>query len=271
MTGYAVQRGAYDTGETYNSLNRFLKKPRDQERKKYKYATWIYRDLEDSIVVQLHNTAIMQYWPDDRIRLNAGGWRTVTTKSRMNEFLPDPWGVYQENNVWYLWRRKLGTHEEKSWTFEDGIVLYPNLTVTGAGPDKKYAESMNKAINAYAREFVKALFDGKVPPPSAGDCWYCSMRDAKRTDAMREVGSGTPMGEGQTDHLLNHVKERYYVPSLLVNALNATPSISAAKQAVRAIWDGDKEGATMWGGDWSRQQIKSSLARYIRRQVGLAS
>lgn len=37
--------------------------------------------------IQLYNTIIVEYLDANRVRLNTGGWRTVTTHSRMNEFV----------------------------------------------------------------------------------------------------------------------------------------------------------------------------------------
>lgn len=147
----------------------------------------------------------------------------------------------------------MAEREEKVWTFENGAVIHPNGTVTGGGPDPKYVNSLNKAVNKYARDFIKALFAGEVPAPSAADCWFCLM------------------GEDQSDHILSHIKEKYYVPSLLVNALMAMPVSDAAIWACQSVWQGHESDVTDWIRDVAKDQLKSALARYIRRQVGLAS
>lgn len=255
MTGYPRSNNKY-SGITREELDRFLVEGRDQDRKKYKYATWVRRE-GDSIVVKLHNTDIMTFHPNNSIKLDSGGWRTVTTKARMNEFLPRCWMVYQENNIWYVAYRKADA--EKDWTFEDGIVLFQDGRVTGAGPDKKWAESLNKQINAYARRFAEKMLDGEIPPPSSGDCWYCLLKDE----------DGKPFGEGK-DHILDHIRSKYYVPSLLVNALNSMPVSKATLWAVQGIWEGNDD-ALFAGKDWTKKRLKSAIARYIRRQVGLAS
>ena len=62
-----------------------------------------------------------------------------------------------------------------------------------------------------------------MPMPGEGDCWYCGMHRADGTplgDAMDTLHSdGSLTIEEAHDHLLSHMSEKYYVPSLAVNAL----------------------------------------------------
>jgi hypothetical protein len=50
-------------------------------------------------VVRLHNTEIVTI-AADRIWFNTGGWNTVTTKARMNEF--SPLNIRQKDYQWYV-------------------------------------------------------------------------------------------------------------------------------------------------------------------------
>lgn len=52
------------------------------------------------IVVRLHNTNIVVFHDDGRVTLHTGGYRTVTTKSRMNQFIRA--NVYQRARQWYV-------------------------------------------------------------------------------------------------------------------------------------------------------------------------
>lgn len=54
--------------------------------------TYLIRDGEQ-LHVKLHATHILTFYPNGDIRLNTGGWNTVTTRARMNEYLPLPWRV----------------------------------------------------------------------------------------------------------------------------------------------------------------------------------
>jgi hypothetical protein len=44
----------------------------------------------------------MTYGRKGTITLFDGGYRTTTTKDRLNKFLPTGYGVYQAKKVWYL-------------------------------------------------------------------------------------------------------------------------------------------------------------------------
>ena len=50
--------------------------------------------------IRLHDTDIISYIDDDII-LDSGGWQTVTTKNRINQYLPD-YQVYQKNFDWFV-------------------------------------------------------------------------------------------------------------------------------------------------------------------------
>ena len=51
--------------------------------------------------IRLHGNIIMRIY-SDRIVPTDGGWQTVTTKARLNEYLPRGFRVFQKNWVWYL-------------------------------------------------------------------------------------------------------------------------------------------------------------------------
>lgn len=72
-------------------------------------------------IVRLHNTDIVKLG-NRYIELNSGGYKTVTTKRRMNEVLQaddQPYHVYQEN---YCWRVR-NSLNGKSYSFTDGLTL----------------------------------------------------------------------------------------------------------------------------------------------------
>ena len=69
-------------------------------------------------VLRLHQTDVLTYKPDGKILLNSGGWRTHTTKERLNSFLPVHIRVYQKNYSWYV--RQEG---KKDIEFTDGMEI----------------------------------------------------------------------------------------------------------------------------------------------------
>lgn len=47
--------------------------------------------------LRLHETEVFRQEPGGVVTLNSGGWRTVTTKNRINSMLPAGWGIYSQN------------------------------------------------------------------------------------------------------------------------------------------------------------------------------
>ena len=215
-------------------------------------------------VIRLHHTDIVTVKSNGDIVLDSRGWRTSTTKDRMNCSLISPWRIYQENKIWYVFKGWT-PYDAGKYVFTDGITLHADGTVTGAGPSVKTFQAIEKQIRKYVTGYMQALSDGTVPAPSSGDCWYC---------LMRTVDDSTPLGESvkDTDHLESHFTEKYYVPSLVTRAIELFPVSQAAKWYLGARWnnDGDKT-LISWTDGIASRQIGSSLKRYLRRQFGLAS
>lgn len=66
-------------------------------------ATSIYSDA-DGTHVQYHNTRVVSF-DAKRITLRTGGWRTMTTKTRMNQAASQfrlGFSVYQKAGEWYV-------------------------------------------------------------------------------------------------------------------------------------------------------------------------
>lgn len=58
-----------------------------------------YSDREYA-AVRLHSTEVVRYYPNGDIQLNSGGYRTSTTKERLNTF--SPVNVSQRDFAWYV-------------------------------------------------------------------------------------------------------------------------------------------------------------------------
>ena len=41
----------------------------------------------DLIAVRLHSTQVVKFWADGRVTLHTGGYHTMTTKERLNQFI----------------------------------------------------------------------------------------------------------------------------------------------------------------------------------------
>jgi hypothetical protein len=174
-----------------------------------------YVDKDGSTCWRLHGTVIARE-KNKRLTLHAGGFRTPTTKDRLNNYVLRgrcPFSIYTKNRTWYI----ESTAGSPRWLFTDGIVLYRNGRVTGApNPDvhSRKRKAMDKRINAFLKVVRQELETKEWPAPSGGDCWYCLMT----TEDGQSLGDA--MG-GHTDHLLSHVKEKYLFGSLLLRAVQA--------------------------------------------------
>ena len=104
--------------------------------------------------------------------------------------------------------------------FYDGITVNsegyaPRVRKDGPSPAKlrrheAAVAKMKKRIDKYVNDFIAELQKGALPMPSGGDCWHCAF----------VTEDGKSMGDlGDNSHLLSHIDEKYYVPTLAVNAL----------------------------------------------------
>ncbi len=104
-------------------------------RRKLGHNTYLERDDESAYHVRLHATRIVTFHRDGRVELNSGGWRTVTTKERMNRYLPSGWRLYQDAHVWYVaYASDWDWTSMSRWYYGDGLCLDPEHG-TYAGAD----------------------------------------------------------------------------------------------------------------------------------------
>ena len=90
----------------------------DRTSMKLGHNTYLDRLTHDSIGVLLHQTYVVVFNRDGSIKLNSGGWQTVTTKDRMNRFSPVSVGAV--NWVWCVNLPQGGAQK-----FVDGMVVTP--------------------------------------------------------------------------------------------------------------------------------------------------
>lgn len=72
-----------------------------------------------AFALRYHWTDVVTAYQDGRVVLTSGGWRTSTTKERINRYLPVGYVLYQQKKTWWL-STPDGTVE-----FEDDMVLQP--------------------------------------------------------------------------------------------------------------------------------------------------
>jgi hypothetical protein len=91
---------------------------RNRGERKVGNNTYAYILLDGSVAIELHGTKVVIIHPDDSVTLNSGGYRTSTTKKRINQY--SPMKVYQKNYTWYL---------DNGAEFEDGIIVTQDYMV----------------------------------------------------------------------------------------------------------------------------------------------
>tara|TARA_B100000586_G_C19782247_1_gene290558 strand:+ start:34 stop:390 length:357 start_codon:yes stop_codon:yes gene_type:complete len=83
----------------WNEAQTLMESARDKSKgKPIANNTRLY-DNDGYYTIRLHNNVIMEIYPD-YTKLYDGGWSTVTTKARLNQF--SPINVYQRDFVWYI-------------------------------------------------------------------------------------------------------------------------------------------------------------------------
>ena len=71
----------------------------------YATATSITTAADGSVAVRYHYTDVATRHPDGTVTLRTGGWRTVTTKRRINQalrYFGIPARLYQHRHDWYV-------------------------------------------------------------------------------------------------------------------------------------------------------------------------
>lgn len=197
-----------------------------RDRVKVANNTYLERRDEFTIAVHYHATDVVTFHADGRIILQSGGWYTYTTKTRLGHF--SPVSVRSIRGRWHVQHGPRRNPNTGRWEddspgpmvpYVDGMdVGAETLPVTDTSAEDAANRETEKAIRNYLRgltdEKFRELVEDAAANGTAGDCWYC---------AMRETETGVPIGDafGTLDHLRSHLAERYYMASLLRNAVAA--------------------------------------------------
>jgi hypothetical protein len=105
---------------------------RDKITRKIESNTYLIKK-QNYIALKLHGTEVIMFYPDDSFSLSSGGWETVTTKDRINNYCPLG-HIYQERNQWYYVLRN------NIYKFESGMKISADGVVTGHGGLKEVKE-----------------------------------------------------------------------------------------------------------------------------------
>lgn len=200
-----------------------------------------YTKPDGTRVIRFHHTDILEFPKGGQVIFNSSGWKTPTTKDRMNG-LQKVATIIQDKGLWYLTTdQNPYQNKDSRIPFFDGITVKDGKVVKPRKLAHKKEEYLLKQIQAYCKK-LKELKE--LPTPSRGDCWHCSFQ----TNDERTMGdlSGS-------DHLKSHLKEKYIHGSLIMNALKW-----AGYQCPEVIVE-------------HRDTVVRSVKGYFKSQLGLAA
>lgn len=103
---------------TYTELNDTL---RGRDTKKIGNNTWAVRLGEDRIGIRLHSTIVVVHYSNGQCTVHTGGYRTVTTKDRLNKHTPNGVAVFQRKGDWYV-TGPIGGHDVE-YPFTEGMEV----------------------------------------------------------------------------------------------------------------------------------------------------
>jgi hypothetical protein len=108
---------------TFNEAANLINRGRNGV-KKLSNNTYLERVDDNTFAVRLHATNVVLIHSKGSYTLNSSGWRTVTTKARINEYSPAR--LYQEKGQWYL------DYQGCSYVFTDGMKVNWNGQPVGS-------------------------------------------------------------------------------------------------------------------------------------------
>jgi hypothetical protein len=97
---------------TYDEAVKMVRGKTNRKERKIGNNTYAHIEYDDSVSICLHGTAVVRFFPNGTVRLHSGGWRTHTTKDRINKY--SPVRVYQKNFEWFL---------QDGTPFEDKMIV----------------------------------------------------------------------------------------------------------------------------------------------------
>jgi hypothetical protein len=220
--------------------------------------TFLYETEDKREVVRLHNTDILWTDANGKVTVNTGGWKTVTTKARLNDFLRRSGaGIVSDKGQWKM--RAFGM----TLPFFDGMVLPDAFAPERLAEIEEKGKAEAKLINDIRKFVKKTIVTGKpLPEPGPGDCWMCSMFDrVEPVESGPQTGGWGSGPQVQRDkdpgHLLSHIEEGYMHGWLIVNAFR---SQGYRDQAISYWCYSNRPDYTV---------VRRIITKYLRKRLGL--
>lgn len=104
---------------------------RNKTQRKVGNNTWLesYGDYETGYIgLRFHRTTIIRFY-HDRCVVDCAGWRSLTTRARLDDYLPCGWKVYSHQGSWYWMNRTTSVGDDwgrmSHWRYpyDDGDVI----------------------------------------------------------------------------------------------------------------------------------------------------
>jgi len=220
--------------------------------------TYLERREGGDIAVRLHSTDVVTFHADGTITLDSGGWLTVTTKARMNDYLPGGIVLSSLKGRWFLvyaghWDHASETYvksERPAVPYADGVAIdLASLDVIGGEAAAEAVKSedsanaaMRKAVDKYVRKTTPEAIVKAFTHP-AGDCILCRW-DGRETEA---------------EHLRLHVDEQYVMYTLARNAVTARGFMNP-DVIMSMIYNSAQRGEV-------DRLYKDSMRKYLRKHL----
>jgi hypothetical protein len=166
-------------------------------------------------IVRLHDTDIVTFPNPDNpywFILNSGGWRTPTTKDRINAVLPQGVCIYQDRGIWYVRIGLWDSNSGKTIPFFDGIEIRDGILKNPKDrpvDDESEQQRLRALIRKYTAK-VARQWDEAPMQPRAGDCFICTAHSGRITKSSRHP---------TYDCLVSHLEEGYVHGTLVYNAI----------------------------------------------------
>lgn len=191
-----------------------------------------YETTDGARVIRLHETDILTFHPNGGITINTGGFNTVTTRARVNEFLPaGKGGVFTSKGVIHY-------HGNEAETpFAETLHIGPRGAIRPDVKPDKLAALRRKLDSFMAHVKRRGL---PTAEESAGDPWCISPNVGKET-------------------ALDWMESNYFTRTLYALALEYAGLTDSAV----AYFMRDAERRGLDSRDLQR------IRRYMRAQIGL--
>ena len=232
---------------TYAELDELLGK---RDSRKVGNNTYVKR-MVDGIAVRLHATDILFFHPNETVTMDVDGWHTPTTLNRLNQYLPAGVRVSSNRSVWYL------SLPGGTVPYVDGAVISCLNGQMIEGLDEvedrltelEEDEEVRKAIDRYIRGYKDEVVARLQEDTGRGDCMFCQFV------VTNGPHKGKAMGDmGDNDHLLIHLEKKYYMRSLVINALR--------EDNVGIIFKMDPFGSGAWP-----EIHRKAMRKYLKKRL----